>query len=80
MTTESQTHGIYSSAVIGMEDTAQPTHFTKLLARAASWLLTCGERHRQRIMLASFDDRALADLGLSRGDVSSEIEKWPWKA
>jgi uncharacterized protein YjiS (DUF1127 family) len=69
----------YRSPAVRRKTTAYPTMFATLLGGARSWLLTCGERRRQRVTLATFDDRMLADLGLSRGDVSSEVEKWPWQ-
>lgn len=64
----------------GMQtDCSRPTPLAGLLGRTRIWLLTCGERRRQRNALAAFDDRMLADLGLSRSDVSSEVGKWPWQ-
>jgi uncharacterized protein YjiS (DUF1127 family) len=44
-----------------------------------AWLYGCAERRRQRIALAALNDRMLADLGLSRQDVSRESAKWPWQ-
>lgn len=49
------------------------------LARTCAWLSDIGARRRQRLDLRALDDRMLADLGLSRGDVSSETAKWPWQ-
>jgi len=42
-------------------------------------LLTWIERARQRRMLASLDERMLKDIGLSRLDVSREVDKAFWQ-
>jgi uncharacterized protein YjiS (DUF1127 family) len=49
------------------------------LARAGAWLSMVVEQRRQRRALRQLDDRQLADIGLTRGDVSTEISKWPWQ-
>ncbi len=38
------------------------------------------ERAEQRRRLRGLDDRLLNDIGLSRGDVSTEVEKPFWRA
>jgi uncharacterized protein YjiS (DUF1127 family) len=58
---------------------APSSSLSNYLSRACSWLAGCSERHRQRMMLRSLDDRLLADIGLTRADVSSESAKWPWQ-
>ena len=46
-----------------------------LLDGIAAW----AERRRQRFALAALDDNLLRDIGLSRADVESEIEKPFWR-
>lgn len=43
-------------------------------------LLTMVERARQRRALAGFDDRLLADIGISRVEAAREIRKAFWQA
>jgi uncharacterized protein YjiS (DUF1127 family) len=49
------------------------------LAHAGSFIARAYERYRQRQALAQLDDSLLADLGLSRQDVTRECAKswWP---
>lgn len=42
-------------------------------------ILHWGELHRQRLHLAELDERMLRDIGLSRADVQTEIEKPFWR-
>jgi uncharacterized protein YjiS (DUF1127 family) len=42
-------------------------------------LRRCVERARQRHALAELDDRLLQDVGLTRDDVTSEVEKPFWR-
>ena len=43
-------------------------------------LLAWQDRANQRIQLAELDDRALADIGVSRGAAKAEAEKPFWQA
>lgn len=54
-------------------------HLAGRLARACAWLSHFNQLRRQRIALGMLDDYMLADLGLSRSDVSRETAKWPWR-
>ncbi len=49
------------------------------VTRANAWLSMICEQQRQRRTLQRLDDRQLADIGLTRSDVSSETAKWPWQ-
>lgn len=49
------------------------------VTRAAAWLSRICEQQRQRRTLRRLDDRQLADIGLTRDDISSETAKWPWR-
>jgi len=49
------------------------------LRQAAAVLHEWQRRRRDRAVLASFDDRLLRDIGLSRGDVFVEINKPFWR-
>jgi uncharacterized protein YjiS (DUF1127 family) len=42
-------------------------------------LLAWGRRLRERGQLAVLDDRALADIGLTRADIMHEIDKRFWQ-
>jgi len=80
MTFEQWDHDlVHSRADIGKNTTADRFFRPGLLARSCAWLLNYSERRRQRIALSTLNDRMLADLGLTRGDVSSETAKWPWQ-
>jgi uncharacterized protein YjiS (DUF1127 family) len=79
MISNSGTHSLFEGAVFGSATTRDPVVSAGILKRTGLWLLTCNERRRQRYTLAGLSDRLLADLGLSRSDVSREIEKWPWQ-
>jgi len=49
------------------------------LVFAADRIVTWQARRRERRMLAELDDRALHDLGLTRGDVLRECSKRFWQ-
>ncbi len=48
----------------------------RLFDGLASWKARAGERH----ILAAMDERALRDIGLSRGDMAVESRKPFWQA
>ena len=50
-----------------------------VLETAAVRLLQWQETWRQRKHLASLDDAALKDIGLSRADVAAELRKPVWR-
>ncbi len=50
-----------------------------LLGRFFRALLEWDRRTRERGQLRTLDDRALADLGLTRGDILREVEKHFWQ-
>lgn len=50
----------------------------RLTVRAFTTLLEWEERARQRHRLSGLDDRMLKDIGLTRADVSHEVEKPFW--
>jgi uncharacterized protein YjiS (DUF1127 family) len=54
-------------------------HLRVLRASLVDWLRGCIERTRQRHALAALDSRLLQDVGLSRDDVASEVEKPFWQ-
>jgi uncharacterized protein YjiS (DUF1127 family) len=60
---------------------SQPTfgQYRIVCSCLADWLRRGVERARQRNALAELDDRLLQDVGLSRDDVTSEVEKPFWK-
>jgi uncharacterized protein YjiS (DUF1127 family) len=47
----------------------------RCLAEIACW----ARRRRERAILATFDDRMLMDIGISRADASQEINKPFWR-
>ena len=49
------------------------------LRRAATMLCEWQRRRRDRAVLASFDDRMLRDIGVTRVDVLVEINKPFWR-
>jgi uncharacterized protein YjiS (DUF1127 family) len=59
----------------------RPTYgqFRFVAAQMLDWVKRCVERARQRHALAELDDRLLQDVGLSRADVTSEVEKPFWQ-
>jgi uncharacterized protein YjiS (DUF1127 family) len=77
MTTKSATPYIHRCTAL--RAAADLIAFASLLDRAWTWLLTCSERRRQRLMLATLNEHRLADLGLSQSDVSREADNWPWQ-
>jgi uncharacterized protein YjiS (DUF1127 family) len=50
-----------------------------LLGQCFRALLEWDHRARERGQLRTLDDRALADLGLTRGDILREVEKHFWQ-
>lgn len=77
---EQSSHDVFHSrAGVGKNTAAVRPFLAARLARACAWLSNYSERRRQRLDLRTLDDRMLADIGLSRGDVSSETAKWPWQ-
>ncbi len=52
---------------------------SRALVRAFDAVETWRERRRDRDVLSRLDDRMLADIGLSRGDVMREIAKPFWR-
>ncbi len=50
-----------------------------LFGRCFRALLEWDRRARERGHLRTLDDRALADLGLTRGDILREVEKHFWQ-
>lgn len=80
MTFEPRPYDLFSPpAPARMEPAAHPSSVETYLARAWAWLAQCNQRHRQRMVLCSLDDRLLSDIGLSRADISSETERYPWQ-
>lgn len=65
--------------------TAASTSFRRLLVplrRASAWanrLATLMRHRRETAMLARFDDRMLADIGLTRGDVNDAFAQARWR-
>ena len=51
----------------------------RVLRRVLDMLLTWHERSRQRQALAGLSDHMLRDIGLSRADVSMEVDKPFWR-
>ncbi|MGE5547503.1 MAG: DUF1127 domain-containing protein [Solirubrobacterales bacterium] len=59
---------------------ANCTHSISATAiRLADSLLGWIERSRERGQLAALDDRALADLGIGRGEAEQEVRKGFWQ-
>jgi uncharacterized protein YjiS (DUF1127 family) len=76
MTIEPRPYDLFSTRMANATPSGSVSSY---LSRACLWLAGCSERHRQRMMLRTLDDRLLADIGLTRADVSSESAKWPWQ-
>jgi uncharacterized protein YjiS (DUF1127 family) len=53
---------------------ARPLAAKQAASRLASWWRARVERRRQRRYLATLDDRALGDLGLSRAQILPDAE------
>ncbi len=66
-------------APAGRETAAHPSSVETCLARACAWLARYNQCRRQRMMLCGLDDRLLSDIGLSRADIGSETERYPWQ-
>jgi len=79
MVSNSGTQSLYQNVAFSRTRTRDPVVSAGFLARTGAWLLTWSERQRQRYTLAGLNEHLLADLGLSRSDVSSEVAKWPWQ-
>ena len=58
----------------------QPGIARTAAARIAAMSQLWRKRRRDRCELAALDDRALRDIGLTRGDVEFEINKPFWRA
>lgn len=58
---------------------AEPTG-NGLFARAAALLRAWRHRIREREDLAQMDERLLKDIGLTRGDIVVERDKFFWQA
>lgn len=65
-------------ALLGASLTA-PHSLATGLRRLCAWLAAAHERQRQRQRLAELDDRALADIGLSRAQARFEADKPFWR-
>jgi uncharacterized protein YjiS (DUF1127 family) len=52
---------------------------TRAGAAILDWWLRCRSRAAERRALAGLSDIGLRDIGLSRADVESEVQKWPWR-
>ena len=57
----------------------RPNTVLDVWERLISWGLRCGERNRQRRVLAGLDARLLADVGLSREQAVQECAKPFWR-
>jgi uncharacterized protein YjiS (DUF1127 family) len=70
------------AAVAAPEASVDGREFARTLQRFAANVFTTAlewqERARQRRRLAELDDRMLKDIGLTRADVSREVEKPFW--
>jgi uncharacterized protein YjiS (DUF1127 family) len=55
-------------------------HVPGIWERFGASLQLWRERYRSRQELAGWSERDLHDLGLSRGDIASEIDKPFWRA
>lgn len=51
-----------------------------LLGLVAALIATWRSRHQDRLILQRLDDHMLADIGLSRADAETEIDKPFWRA
>ena len=54
--------------------------FTGLPAKFWRWVAICHRRYHQRVHLATLDDQALKDIGVSRVAAARESCKPFWKA
>jgi uncharacterized protein YjiS (DUF1127 family) len=80
MTFEPRHFELLALQSVAYTDSTPPRFFLRTCAvRAGAWLSTVIEQRRQRRTLRQLDDRQLADIGLTRSDVSSETAKWPWQ-
>jgi uncharacterized protein YjiS (DUF1127 family) len=53
--------------------------FQFVTSQVLDWVRRRAELARQRHALAELDDRLLQDIGLTRDDVASEVEKPFWQ-
>jgi len=44
-----------------------------------AWVRQCRARAAERRALARLTDWDLRDIGISRADADTEVEKWPWR-
>jgi uncharacterized protein YjiS (DUF1127 family) len=58
---------------------ARPAGFAVKLARGLVALVHIFKRRHELQMLASFDDRMLADIGLTRGDLRDAVAEPLWR-
>ena len=54
--------------------------FVRLPAKFWRWVVICHRRYHQRLHLATLDDQALKDIGVSRVAAVRESRKPFWKA
>jgi uncharacterized protein YjiS (DUF1127 family) len=66
---------VMRSAIAGRQSTPRPGLFARILETLATW----HDRSVQRRTLAHFSEYQLHDIGLSRSQVSYEIEKPCWR-
>lgn len=75
----STTGTIGAGQVVGARRSLQQTAVA-MLREAARVMWTSAERRRQRHGLAALDDHFLRDIGLTRGDILTEVSKPFWRA
>ena len=61
------------------EPQIRPARHADWLSQAVATVRAWAERSRERAQLAELDDRALADIGLTRADVLRESSKPFWR-
>lgn len=71
----------YADAPLELVAASRPARsFDNAVLRLWDTLVIWSERARQRRHLSQLDERMLKDIGLSYGDIWSEIHKPFWKA
>jgi uncharacterized protein YjiS (DUF1127 family) len=50
-----------------------------VVARAGRWLMDAWRHRHDAVTLATFDDRMLADIGLTRGDLNDALAEPLWR-